>query len=70
MIDLYTYTTPNGRKPAILLEELGLPYTIHNSTSAGATSSLLSMWQLIPTAKFPPSRIGTRELPSSSQVPF
>lgn len=29
MIDLYTYTTPNGRKPAILLEELELPYTIH-----------------------------------------
>lgn len=29
MIDLYTYTTPNGRKPAILLEELALPYTIH-----------------------------------------
>ena len=29
MIDLYTFTTPNGRKPAILLEELALPYTIH-----------------------------------------
>lgn len=29
MIDLYTFTTPNGRKPAILLEELELPYTIH-----------------------------------------
>lgn len=29
MIDFYTYTTPNGRKPAILLEELELPYTIH-----------------------------------------
>ena len=29
MIDLYTYTTPNGRKPAILLEELELPYAIH-----------------------------------------
>lgn len=29
MIDLYTYTTPNGRKPAIRLEELELPYTIH-----------------------------------------
>ncbi|MGF1478951.1 MAG: glutathione binding-like protein [Cyanophyceae cyanobacterium] len=27
MIDLYTFTTPNGRKPAILLEELGLPYS-------------------------------------------
>jgi GST-like protein len=30
MIDLYTYTTPNGRKPAILLEELEMPYTIHS----------------------------------------
>ena len=29
MIDLYTFTTPNGRKPAIMLEELSLPYTIH-----------------------------------------
>ncbi|MEO0985858.1 MAG: glutathione binding-like protein [Cyanobacteria bacterium J06639_14] len=29
MIDLYTFTTPNGYKPAIMLEELGLPYTIH-----------------------------------------
>lgn len=26
MIDLYTFTTPNGRKPAIMLEEVGLPY--------------------------------------------
>ncbi|MEM9451561.1 MAG: glutathione S-transferase N-terminal domain-containing protein [Cyanobacteria bacterium P01_E01_bin.6] len=30
MIELYTYTTPNGRKPAILLEELQLPYQIHS----------------------------------------
>jgi len=29
MIDFYTFTTPNGYKPAILLEELGLPYAIH-----------------------------------------
>lgn len=28
MIDLYTWTTPNGRKVTILLEELGVPYTI------------------------------------------
>lgn len=27
MIDLYTWTTPNGRKISILLEELNLPYT-------------------------------------------
>ena len=29
MIDLYTWTTPNGRKPSILLEELGVTYTAH-----------------------------------------
>ncbi len=27
MIDFYTWTTPNGRKVSIALEELGLPYT-------------------------------------------
>ena len=27
MIDLYTFTSPNGRKVSIALEELGLPYT-------------------------------------------
>src|SRR5712691_7476282 len=29
VIDLYTWTTPNGRKASIMLEELGLPYTAH-----------------------------------------
>ena len=29
MIDLFTWTTPNGRKVSILLEELGVPYTVH-----------------------------------------
>ncbi len=29
MIDLYTWTTPNGRKVSILLEELGLDYETH-----------------------------------------
>jgi len=29
MIDLYTWTTPNGRKVSIALEELALPYTVH-----------------------------------------
>lgn len=30
MIDLYTWTTPNGRKISILLEELGVAYTAHS----------------------------------------
>ncbi len=29
MIDLYTATTPNGRKASIALEELGLAYEVH-----------------------------------------
>lgn len=28
MITMYTWTTPNGRKPAIMLEEIGLPYRV------------------------------------------
>ncbi|EYF05079.1 glutathione S-transferase family protein [Chondromyces apiculatus] len=28
MITLYTFTTPNGRKVSIMLEELGLPYEV------------------------------------------
>jgi GST-like protein len=29
MIDLYTWTTPNGRKVSIMLEEVGLEYNVH-----------------------------------------
>jgi GSH-dependent disulfide-bond oxidoreductase len=29
VIDLYTWSTPNGRKISIALEELGLPYDVH-----------------------------------------
>ena len=29
MIELYTWTTPNGRKVTIALEEMGLAYNVH-----------------------------------------
>ncbi len=29
MIEFYTWSTPNGRKISIMLEECGLPYTVH-----------------------------------------
>ena len=29
MIELYTWSTPNGRKASIMLEECGLPYRVH-----------------------------------------
>ena len=30
MIHLYTWATPNGRKISIMLEEVGLRYTVHS----------------------------------------
>ncbi len=29
MIELYTWTTPNGTKVSVMLEEIGLPYNVH-----------------------------------------
>jgi GST-like protein len=29
MIELYTWSTPNGRKVSVMLEEVGLPYSVH-----------------------------------------
>ena len=36
MITLYAWSTPNGRKPLILLEELGVPYTLRPVPLDGA----------------------------------
>jgi GST-like protein len=35
MIDLYTSTTPNGRKASVMLEEVGLSYELHALTLKG-----------------------------------
>ena len=29
MIEFYTWTTPNGTKASIMLEEIGIPYNVH-----------------------------------------
>ena len=29
MIELYTWTTPNGTKASVMLEEVGIPYNVH-----------------------------------------
>lgn len=40
MIDLYTWSTPNGRKVSIMLEETDLPYRVHPvNISAGEQHS-------------------------------
>lgn len=53
MIDLYTYTTPNGRKPAIALEELGLPYTVHKIDISKGEQFSPEFIALNPNSKIP-----------------
>jgi GST-like protein len=53
MIDLYTFTTPNGRKPAILLEELKLPYTVHKVDISKGEQFTPEFMTINPNSKIP-----------------
>lgn len=53
MIDLYTYATPNGRKPAIALEEMNLPYTTHRVDISQGEQFTPEFIALNPNSKIP-----------------
>ena len=53
MIDLYTWTTPNGRKVSILLEELGVPYTAHEIDITTGDQHLPAFLAISPNNKIP-----------------
>jgi GST-like protein len=53
MIDLYTWKTPNGRKPAIALEELGLEYVLHPVDISKDEQFLPEFVALSPNSKIP-----------------
>ncbi len=53
MIELYTFTTPNGRKPAILLEEVGLPYSLHKVDISKGEQFSPEFIALNPNSKIP-----------------
>lgn len=53
MIDLYTWATPNGRKVSILLEELGLPYTVHKIDISKGEQKLPEFTRISPGQKIP-----------------
>ena len=53
VIDLYTWSTPNGRKVSIMLEEIGLPYEVHPINIGKATSSSPSSSPISPNNKIP-----------------
>ena len=53
MITLYTWRTPNGRKPAIMLEEIQLPYTVKGVDIAADEQFDPAFLALSPNNKIP-----------------
>ena len=53
MIDLYTWSTPNGRKVSILLEELGLDYTVHSVDIGAGDQNTPKFLKIGPNNKIP-----------------
>lgn len=53
MIDLYAWTTPNGFKPLILLEELGLPYNLHAVDIGAGEQFTPEFLRVNPNSKIP-----------------
>ncbi|MBI1339155.1 hypothetical protein GC169_02935 [bacterium] len=53
MIDFYTWTTPNGRKIAIMLEEAGLDYTAHPVNIGQGEQFAADFLKISPNNKIP-----------------
>ena len=53
MIDLYTAATPNGQKVSIMLEELGLPYTVHALSFERQEQKTPDYLQINPNGRIP-----------------
>ncbi len=53
MIDLYTWSTPNGRKVSIMLEEVGLPYRVHPIDITKGDQRSPAFMAINPNAKIP-----------------
>ena len=56
MIELYTWTTPNGRKVSILLEELGLAYDVHPVNLSKGEQKSPEFRMISPSGKIPAIR--------------
>lgn len=53
MIDLYTSATPNGWKASILLEELGVPYTVHKISLSDGDQKKPDYLKINPNGRIP-----------------
>lgn len=66
MIDLYTWGTPNGHKASILLEETGLPYTVHPINISKGEQHFPDYLAINPNGKIP--AIVDRDVDSSLAI--
>ena len=53
MIDLYTWTTPNGRKSSVMLEEIGLTYQVISIDITKGRQHAADFLKISPNAKIP-----------------
>jgi GSH-dependent disulfide-bond oxidoreductase len=53
MIDLYTWTTPNGRKVSVMLEECGLEYSVHPVNIRDGDQFKPEFVKICPNSKIP-----------------
>ena len=53
MIDLYTWTTPNGRKISVMLEECGLEYRVHPINIGANEQFKPEFVKICPNSKIP-----------------
>ena len=53
MIDLYTWSTPNGRKVSVALEEMGLPYEVHPVELKTGAQKALWFTSINPNGRIP-----------------
>jgi GSH-dependent disulfide-bond oxidoreductase len=53
MIELYTWSTPNGRKVSIMLEECGLAYTVHRINIGAGEQFAPEYLAINPNGKIP-----------------
>ena len=55
MIDLYYWTTPNGHKVSLFLEEAGLPYKVHPINIGQGEQFKPDFLKIAPNNRIPPN---------------
>ncbi len=68
MIELYTWNTPNGQEPSIMLEEIGLPYQIFPVNISQGEQHTDTFLAINPNGKIPAIIDGDRRVFESGAI--